>query len=95
VGQALSPANALFHSFSPTRRGAPDSTFARPASLTAGSRPANRWAISSMPPARIQLQGDICIILKYLALVYPQSGNAQEAPLDEIGYQVVFTATPR
>jgi uncharacterized protein (DUF58 family) len=39
--------------------------------------------------------GDIYTILKYLALVYPQSTNAPEAPLDETSYKIVFTPTPR
>jgi uncharacterized protein (DUF58 family) len=38
--------------------------------------------------------GDIYTILKYLALVYPQSATPPEAPLDENSYQVVFTAAP-
>ena len=39
--------------------------------------------------------GDIYTILKYLALVYPQSGTAPESPLDETSYQVVVTPSPR
>jgi len=39
--------------------------------------------------------GDIYTILKYLALVYPQSANAPEAPLDETSYKIVFTPSPR
>ncbi len=39
--------------------------------------------------------GDIYTILKYLALVYPQTGSAQEAPLDETSYKIVFTPSPR
>jgi len=39
--------------------------------------------------------GDIYTILKYLALVYPQSTNAPEAPLDETSYKIVFTSSPR
>jgi len=39
--------------------------------------------------------GDIYTILKYLALVYPQTGSAQEPPLDESSYHVVFTPSPR
>lgn len=38
--------------------------------------------------------GDIYAILRYLALVYAQSGNALEPPLDETSYKVVFTASP-
>jgi uncharacterized protein (DUF58 family) len=38
--------------------------------------------------------GDIYTILKYLALVYAQTGSAQEAPLDETSYQIVFTPSP-
>jgi uncharacterized protein (DUF58 family) len=39
--------------------------------------------------------GDIYTILKYLALVYPQSAAAPEAPLDANSYQVVFTVAPQ
>jgi uncharacterized protein (DUF58 family) len=39
--------------------------------------------------------GDIYTILKYLALVSPQAGNAPEPPLDDTTYKVVFTAAPR
>ncbi len=39
--------------------------------------------------------GDIYTILKYLALVYPQTGSIQEAPLDETSYKIVFTPSPR
>jgi uncharacterized protein (DUF58 family) len=39
--------------------------------------------------------GDIYAILKYLALVYPQAGNAPEPPLDETTYKIVFTPSPR
>ena len=40
-------------------------------------------------------EGDIYTILKYLALVYAQSANAPEAPLDENSYKIVFTPSPR
>ena len=39
--------------------------------------------------------GDIYTILKYLALVYPQSSGTPEAPLDDTSYKIVFTPTPR
>ncbi|HUI56917.1 MAG TPA: DUF58 domain-containing protein [Bryobacteraceae bacterium] len=39
--------------------------------------------------------GDIYTILKYLALVYPQSANAPEAPLDDTSYKIVFTPSAR
>jgi uncharacterized protein (DUF58 family) len=39
--------------------------------------------------------GDIYTILKYLALVYPQSANAAEGPRDESSYKIVFTPSPR
>ena len=39
--------------------------------------------------------GDIFAILKYLALVYPQAGNAPEPPLDDSSYKIVFTPSPR
>jgi uncharacterized protein (DUF58 family) len=38
--------------------------------------------------------GDIYTILKYLALVYPQTAAAPEAPLDEASYKIVFTPSP-
>ena len=38
--------------------------------------------------------GDIYTILKYLALVYPQSATAAEAPLDANSYRIVFTIAP-
>ena len=33
--------------------------------------------------------------MKYLALVYPQSAGALEAPLDDTSYKIVFTPSPR
>lgn len=39
--------------------------------------------------------GDIYTILKYLALVYPQTLNGPEAPGDDTSYQIVFTVSPR
>jgi uncharacterized protein (DUF58 family) len=39
-------------------------------------------------------EGDVYAILKYLALVYPQSAVTVEAPLDESSYQLVFTPAP-
>jgi uncharacterized protein (DUF58 family) len=39
--------------------------------------------------------GDIYSILKYLALVYPQSGHAPVVPLDETSYKMVITPWPR
>jgi uncharacterized protein (DUF58 family) len=39
-------------------------------------------------------EGDIYAILKYLALVYPQTAIAVEPPSDESSFQVVFTASP-
>src|SRR3954453_9801981 len=39
--------------------------------------------------------GDIFSILKYLALVYPQVGNAPEPPLDDSSYKIVFTTSPQ
>src|SRR5262249_28601104 len=43
---------------------------------------------------RLPEDGDIYTILKYLALVYPQRGDAPEAPADDNSYKVVFTAEP-
>src|SRR5271157_1687622 len=39
--------------------------------------------------------GDIYAILKYLALVYPQSANAIDVPLDDASYKIVFTTRAR
>lgn len=39
--------------------------------------------------------GDIYTILKFLALVYPQSANVPEAPIDDTSYKIVFTPSPR
>jgi uncharacterized protein (DUF58 family) len=39
-------------------------------------------------------EGDIYVILRYLALVYPQGGDTREAPLDETSYRLVFTPAP-
>ena len=39
--------------------------------------------------------GDIYAILRYLALVYPQTSLPAEPPLDESSYQIVFSAAPR
>ncbi|PWT96910.1 MAG: hypothetical protein C5B51_32400 [Terriglobia bacterium] len=38
--------------------------------------------------------GDIYTILRFLALVYPQRGDAPEAPLEESSYRIVFTSVP-
>jgi len=40
-------------------------------------------------------EGDIYTILKYLALVYPQSATVLEGPLDETSYKIVITPSPR
>jgi uncharacterized protein (DUF58 family) len=39
--------------------------------------------------------GDIYAILRYLALVYPQSAHAIEVPLDDTSYKIVFTPRAR
>jgi uncharacterized protein (DUF58 family) len=39
--------------------------------------------------------GDIYAILRYLALVYPQSSTGAEVPLDDGSYKIVFTPRPR
>jgi uncharacterized protein (DUF58 family) len=39
-------------------------------------------------------EGDVYAILKYLALVYPQTAVAAEWPVDESSYQIVFTPDP-
>ncbi len=43
---------------------------------------------------RLPEEGDIYALLKYLALVYPQTGAAAESPLDETAFHVVLTAAP-
>jgi uncharacterized protein (DUF58 family) len=43
---------------------------------------------------RVPEEGDVYTILKYLALVYPLSGNAPEPPIDEQSFQIVFSADP-
>ncbi len=44
---------------------------------------------------RLPEEGDIYTILKFLALVQPVSGRVAGPPLDETGFQIVFTAEPR
>jgi uncharacterized protein (DUF58 family) len=39
--------------------------------------------------------GDIYTILRYLALVYPQTLPSAEPPLEETSYRIVFTANPQ
>ena len=43
---------------------------------------------------RQPIDGDIYAILKYLALVQPQGGNALEPPLEDTSYKIVFTPSP-
>jgi uncharacterized protein (DUF58 family) len=43
---------------------------------------------------RMPEDGDIYTILKYLALVYPQRGDAPEIPFDEQSYKIAFTPAP-
>ncbi|MBV9505613.1 MAG: DUF58 domain-containing protein, partial [Acidobacteriia bacterium] len=43
---------------------------------------------------RQPLEGDIYTILKYLALVYPQRGDAPEGPLEDSSYKMVLTTAP-
>lgn len=43
---------------------------------------------------RQPLDGDIYTILRYLALVRPQSWNAPEPPMEETSYKIVFTPAP-
>ena len=44
---------------------------------------------------RLPEDGDIYTILKFLALVSPQRGDAPESPVDENSYKLVFTAAPQ
>jgi hypothetical protein len=39
-------------------------------------------------------EGDVYMILKYLALVFPQAGKLPEAPADESSFQIVLSASP-
>ena len=43
---------------------------------------------------RLPEEGDIYVILKYLALVYPLRGKPAEPPYDETAYEIVFSSTP-
>jgi uncharacterized protein (DUF58 family) len=43
---------------------------------------------------RLPEEGDIYTILKYLALVYPLPGKAPGPPIDEVAFQIVFSAAP-
>jgi len=43
---------------------------------------------------RVPEEGDVYAILKYLALVYPQSGKPSEPPADESSFQIVLSASP-
>ncbi len=44
--------------------------------------------------ALIPEEGDVYTILKYLALVQPQSGRAAEYPADESNFQILFSVEP-
>jgi uncharacterized protein (DUF58 family) len=39
--------------------------------------------------------GDIYAVLRFLALVYAQSGNPPEGPFEDTSYRIVFTPVPR
>jgi hypothetical protein len=39
-------------------------------------------------------EGDVYTILKYLALVFPQTGKLAETPADESSFQIVLSARP-
>jgi len=43
---------------------------------------------------RVPEEGDVYTILRYLALVFPQSGKPAEPPADESSFQIVLSATP-
>jgi uncharacterized protein (DUF58 family) len=43
---------------------------------------------------RVPEEGDVYALLKYLALVFPQSGKPPEDPADESSFQIVLTASP-
>jgi hypothetical protein len=44
---------------------------------------------------RVPEEGDVYTILKYLALVFPQSGKLPENPADESSFQIVLSTSPR
>jgi len=43
---------------------------------------------------RVPEEGDVYAVLKYLALVFPQSGKPPEHPADESSFQIVLSASP-
>jgi uncharacterized protein (DUF58 family) len=43
---------------------------------------------------RVPEEGDVYAILKYLALVFPQTGKPAETPADESSFQIVLSAKP-
>ena len=43
---------------------------------------------------RVPEEGDVYTILKYLALVFPQTGKPAETPADESSFQIVLSAKP-
>ena len=43
---------------------------------------------------RVPEEGDVYTILRYLALVFPQSGKPAEPPADQSSFQIVLSATP-
>jgi uncharacterized protein (DUF58 family) len=43
---------------------------------------------------RVPEEGDVYTILKYLALVFPQTGKLAETPADESSFQIVLSAKP-
>jgi uncharacterized protein (DUF58 family) len=43
---------------------------------------------------RVPEETDVYSILKYLALVFPQSGKVPEAPADETSFQIVLSTAP-
>jgi uncharacterized protein (DUF58 family) len=43
---------------------------------------------------RVPEEGDVYTILKYLALVFPQTGKLAETPADESSFQIVLSARP-
>jgi uncharacterized protein (DUF58 family) len=44
---------------------------------------------------RVPEEGDVYTILRYLALVQPQSGRLLEPPTDESSFQIVLSASPQ
>jgi len=97
--------SAIFSSvsgfFSRTNRGLSSITLAVFASdriAAVSSRRRIRLACASFSAVttwfRVRREGDVYTILRYLALVFPQSGKPPEPRADESSFQIVLSASP-